>query len=125
MNFKNMFKFGVKKKTLSPKLVSVKFQGKEQPALLWMPYGMNFNPKENSLVGILADQGNESSLFAMATDIENREVLEDGEVSFGIPGLKSKIYLKKDGTITVENENGSFSLKPNGQFQANGFTVDP
>lgn len=127
MNCKNIFKFGVKKETVSPKIIKVEFQGKSLPqnVLLYVPYGMNINPTNESLVGLLADQGNESSLMGFVTDIANRETLEEGEISIKIPGVNSRVYFKADGTITVENDNGNFSLKPGGQFQANGFTVDP
>ncbi len=45
---KNIFKLGFIKNVLSPKLVTVTFQGKDQPALLYMPYGMFFKPSEKT-----------------------------------------------------------------------------
>jgi len=119
------FKIGIFKKMLSKRLGSVLFEGKEQPGIIYIPYGMFANIEKNIPVGVLPDQGNEESLLLLPFDIENREELEENEIGFGIPSLKTRIIFKKDGSILASNENGSFELKADGQFKANGFTVDP
>jgi hypothetical protein len=121
----NPFKIGIFKKMLSSRLGKVLFEGKEQPGVVYIPYGMFANIEENIPSGVLLDQGNEESLLLLPFDIENREELEEGEVGFGIPSLKTRIIFKKNGDVQVSNENGIFELKENGQFKANGFTVDP
>ena len=111
---------------LSPLLGKVLFEGKEQPGVVYIPYGMFANIEEEIPSGILLDQGNEESLIYLPFDIKNREELEEGEVGFGIPKLNSRIIFKKNGDIEILNNNGKMTFKENGQLDVNGnFTVDP
>lgn len=131
---KNIFKFGVKKKTESAKLVNVEFLGKKQNVLLYTPYGIQMNPADDNLALLLSDEGNEENMVAFITDIENRDDLDDGELAIGIPSSETRIIFKKDdsleiiakGDITVTNDGGSFSINnTTGQVDVNGnFTVD-
>ena len=126
---KNVFKIGKKTKSVSARLVEIEFQGKKQKAVIMMPYGMFMNPADDSPAGILSDQCNEESLYAMIFDIANQETngnLDDGEIAFGIPSLSSRIFFRKNGDIEMSNDNGTMTLKASGQFDVNGnFTVDP
>ncbi len=118
MKIQDIFRLGKKGKTVSPKIINVDFVGKkDQPALLYIPYGMFMSFPENGLVGLLSDQGNEESLFALPTDLENREELEEGEIALGIPALKNRIYFKKDGSIVTQNEKGSITLDADGNIK--------
>lgn len=114
MGWKNLFKQGKKIKTLTPKLIRVEYEGKKQPALLFVPYGTHMNFPDNGLVGLLADQGNEESLLALPTDIENREDLDAGEFAVGVPSLLARIFFRKDDTIKFkigDIEGGDFAVR--------------
>lgn len=111
---RNLFKIGIKKSTLSKKIVEIEFQGKTQPAFLYLPYGMFSNPKNDLPTALLADQGNEESLMAMPLDLENREELEGGEVAYGVPSLKARIFFRENGHITFkigDTEGGDFAAR--------------
>ena len=117
---KNIFKIGRKTKTISPKLIEAEFQGKKQPVFLYTPYGTFINPPNDLIVGLLADQGNEESLMGMVTDKVNREELEDGEVAFGIPTGKNRIYFRKDDSIEIQNEKSSVIIGADGSINITG-----
>ncbi len=109
----NIFKIGIKKDSLSNRLVTVLFQGKPNPqkAVLYLPYGMLANPPTDIPAGLLSDQANEQSLLSLPFDIENREDLDDGEIGIGIPSSDARIYFRKDGKITFkigDTEGGDF-----------------
>ena len=111
---KNIFKQGKKIRTISPKLIEAEFQGKKQPVFLYTQYGTLINPPNDLIVGLLADQGNEESLMAFITDTENREEMEEGEIGFGIPSLKARIYFRNNGKITFkvdDTEGGDFAVR--------------
>lgn len=112
----NSFKIGIFKKMLSSRLGKVLFEGKEQPGVVYIPYGMFANIQENIASGVLPDQGNEESLLFIPFDIENRdESLEGKEIGFGIPSEKNRIYFRK-GKITFkidDIEGGDFAVRFN------------
>lgn len=113
---KNIFKLGKKIATISAKLIQVEFQGKKQPAVLYMPYGTFSNPADGNITGLLSDQGNEESMIALVMDIANQETLESGEVAFGIPAETTRIYFREDGHITFkigDTEGGDFAARFN------------
>ncbi len=43
--------------------------------------------------------------------------------SAGVP--VATVFLHDDGTITIENDNGSFAMAPDGTVTINGATIDP
>lgn len=101
---KNLFKIGIKTKTLSNKLITASFVGKKgQPVLLYAPYGMFCNPADDVPVGLLADQGNEESILAFPFDIENRETMGSGEIAFGIPGKTARLKFFDNDKIALYN----------------------
>ena len=120
-----MFKIGVKVKNIKNHIIETIFQGKKSPTVMVVPYGTFMNAPDDLPVGILSDQGHAESLYGFVMDLENLEALESGEIAYGIPTKKARIFFKTNGDIIVSNDNGSFTLKENGQFAANGFTVDP
>ncbi len=113
---RNVFKIGIKSETSSERLIKVTFQGKTQSAVLYLPYGIFANPKDDLPTGLLADQCNEESLIAMPMDIENREELEDGEIAFGVPSLDARIFFRENGNITFKigsQEGGDYAARFN------------
>lgn len=111
----NIFKIGIFKKMLSGRLGSTLFEGKSKPGVIYVPYGMFANIKENIPAGVLLDQGNEESLLFLPFDIENRETLSKNEIGFGIPSEKNRIYFR-NGKITFkidETEGGDFAVRFN------------
>lgn len=114
---KNIFKIGIKKKTLNNRTGTIEFQGKPgQPCLIYFPYGMFGNADNNIPIGLLADQGNEESLIGLPFDIANREDLNEKEIGFGVPSLKARIYFRNNGKITFkieDQEGGDFAVRFN------------
>ena len=37
--------------------------------------------------------------------------------------VKAEVFLKQDGTILIENDNGYFEMKPSGEIEINGATI--
>ena len=77
---------------------------------------MHSNPADNTLVGLLADQGNEESLIGLPMDPDNNDSLDDGEVSIGIPAGADRIIFKNDGRIVFKvgtTEGGDFMVRFN------------
>lgn len=114
---KNIFKIGIKKKTINNRTGTIEFQGKPgQPCLVYWPYGMIGNADNNIPIGLLADQGNEESLIGLPFDIANREDLNEKEIGFGVPSLSARIYFRNDGHITFkigDQEGGDFAVRFN------------
>jgi len=109
----NPFKIGIFKKMLSSRLGRVLFEGKEQPGVVYIPYGMFANIQEDIPSGILLDQGNEESLLFIPFDIKNREELNKNEIGFGIPSEKNRMYFR-EGKITFkieDTEGGDFAVR--------------
>lgn len=114
---RNLFKLGKKTETIDTKKIKIEFLGKEQEALLFVPYGMFINlPDEDILSLLYAQSAHEDSLIAMCTDAKNRDELEEKEVSFGIPTLKDRIKFSKDEKIIVtlgDVSGGDFAVRFN------------
>lgn len=109
----NPFKIGIFKEMLSKRLGVVSFEGKKQPGIIYIPYGMFVNIQKDIPTGILLDQGNEESLVLLPFDIENREDLEENEIGFGIPSEKARMYFRK-GKITFktdDTEGGDYAVR--------------
>lgn len=114
---------------------------KDQTSMSCFGPGIEINPADGENL-VLTRMGNSNS-FVVSVGGVNQNIEPDTErgerkiysVSEDGTEIKAFIKLKNDGGIeiistgtdvTVTNDNGSFSLKENGQFDVNGnFTVDP
>lgn len=93
--------------------------------------GTDSTPLPGDYVATTSAPGADRQAAVGYADPVNEQVAEAGETRIyardtdGI--LICEIWLKKDGSIVVRNENGNFELKANGQFNVNGgnLTVDP
>lgn len=97
------FRIGLRRKKISNRLQDVAYQGKNQPVVLMVPYGMFANPKTDTTMGILADQGNEESQYAIPFEIKDLEELADGEIAFGIPGKTARVKFLDNDKIALYN----------------------
>jgi len=110
-----VFRIGRKSKSQSAGLDQVQYDGKKQDAIVFVPYGSFVNASTGSVVGILCDHGREESLVAMPFDPDNFDELEEGEVGYGIPSEKNRIYFRK-GKITFkidDQEGGDYMVRYN------------
>lgn len=87
--------------------------------------GEDNNPPDGSRVTII-DIGQAFKL-AIASDDNIEPITEPGEkriYSTDSDGnLKASFYLKNDGSVTLENDNGFIELKANGDVDINGFII--
>lgn len=85
----------------------VSMLGKEQKVMIFSPYGLMYNPPENSLALIWSQQGQESNGVAMADDPKNRTLkdLKPGEVALGNYLTGNYIKFDKDGLCTIIAED--------------------
>lgn len=117
-SIKNIFKIGLKTKTIDEQTIEVEYLGKKQNVLLAVPYGTFVKlPDEDITTLIWPESGNEDVLIGLATDIENRDDdLEKLEVSYGIPTLKDRIKFSKDEKIIFiigDTSGGDFAVRYN------------
>jgi len=115
---RNLFKIGLKTKTIDAQTIEVEYLGKKQDALLYVPYGMQIKtPNEDQLALIYAQEGNEDSLIALLTDIKNRDEIDDDKgLAIGIPDEKERIIFKQAGKIIFkigDVEGGDFMARFN------------
>ncbi len=104
---KKMFRIGVKKSKRTNRVQLVDLQGKPNaPVVMMIPYGVFMNPKTNTPVAVLADQGNEESLYGIPfeIDVNNLETLEDGEIAFGIPDKTARLKFFDNDKLALYND---------------------
>lgn len=117
-------------------------KGKDETSLSCFAPGFEINPANGENL-VLTKIGNSNS-FVVSIGGTNQNIAPDTErgerkiysVSEDGTEIKASIKLKNNGdieivtlddnaNITISNALGEFSLKSDGQFKANGFTVDP
>jgi len=118
MKDKNIIKISNKTDTTDEKYIEIECFGKKQKALLLNPYGITSNPKDDNLAVIMQQDGHEDSLMAIVIDAKNRDTLEKGEVSFGIPSKKTRIFFNVDDEIIIFNDDNEIKLDKNGKLTA-------
>jgi len=76
----------------------------DQKAQLITPYGIMSNPPTDSMAVVLAQQGQESNLLAMADDPNNRTLrdLKTGEIAIGNYITGDYIFFDENGTLNIK-----------------------
>lgn len=94
------------------------------------PPGLDAPPLAGDYAAVVTAPGDSSKIIVGYADPTNEGTAEAGEYraysrdADGVPMVW--VHLKADGTARIENENGFFELKLDGQFNVNdNFTVDP
>jgi len=78
----------------------VSFSDKSKDVIRYSPYGLCSVPPEGSLGLCLSSSAQESTVFMLADDYQNRfKGLKPGEVKVGNYSQESFIYFKEDGSI--------------------------
>lgn len=110
-----MFRLGKKKKFVSAGMDEIQYDGKTQDAMVLVPYGTFVNAVNETIVGILADHGREESLLSMPFDPDNFDEMEEGEVGFGIPSEKNRLYFRQGKIVFKidDQEGGDYAVRYN------------
>lgn len=110
-----MFRLGKKKKFVSAGMDEIQYDGKTQEAMVLVPYGTFVNAVNEAIVGILSDHGREESLLAMPFDPDNFDKMEEGEVGFGIPSEKNRLYFRQGKIVFKidDQEGGDYAVRYN------------
>jgi hypothetical protein len=83
--------------------VLVKFHDQEKPALLILPYGTHAKIPDQCFMVKVQQDANEECLMVIPSDPNNYDTLQDKEVSYGIPTLKSRVYFDNQDNIILKN----------------------
>jgi len=88
---------------------TAQYLNKKQNYLKFVPYGMHIKPPVSNDIAVLIfnKEGEENAWIGLESDMNNRDVLEPGEVALGVPTQKARVYMTNDDLIRVFNENAT------------------
>lgn len=87
-------------------IAQVGYMGKVGDAVMWFPYGIHANVREDELAIILSMQGNPEARVALAGSPTSRpHPIEVGEFVVYHPPSGSKIHFKANGDVEVDSKN--------------------
>jgi len=92
--------------------------------------GIDARPRPGDYAALVSHPGDSHASVVATADPDNECVAGDGEARLyardGSGATIAWVYVKSDGSIRVENDNGFFELEPGGRVVINNnLTVDP
>ena len=104
--------------------------GDRATAPVFSPAGVDSQPLADDYVAVAETDGSGEVAAVGYVDPANEGTAAPGEFRIYARNadgdVVAEVHLQDDGAVVCVNASGSFELKANGQFDANGnFTVDP
>ena len=102
-------------------LQQIAFHKRAGPSVPWFPYGYHASPKPGLFTVIMNMAGRSESRAHLPSSAPKRpKDLEPGEVVYYHPDTQSRVHLKNDSTILIDNPEAasSIEMKPDGSIVA-------